>query len=142
MTRHLDAGTAATRRRRTEEPPDSLEGVIRIHVQAAIENHRDDPHLLRVMFEQAPRAPELLEKISRYEQELIDHVRELLELHPQARVEDTRVAARLVVSTIELVVHQLIAAPDPIDIPRLENELVTMLTRYLTAAPTGTTERT
>ncbi|MFJ8109102.1 hypothetical protein [Streptomyces sp. NPDC096132] len=38
-------------------------------------------------------------------------------------------------STIELVVHRLIAEPEAIDGDRLENELVAMLTRYLTAAP-------
>ncbi|MFK4098510.1 hypothetical protein ACI2L1_00195 [Streptomyces sp. NPDC019531] len=38
----------------------------------------------------------------------------------------------LFVSTAELLVHQLVAEPDPVDTARLENELVAMLTRYLT----------
>jgi AcrR family transcriptional regulator len=141
VTQHLDAGVAATARRQDEELPDSLEEIVRMFVHTAIENHRDDPQLLRVMVEQAPRAPELLKKISRYEQERVAYVRELLRRHPEARVSDTHTAARLVVSTVELVVHQLIAAPEPIDIPQFENELVTMLTRYLTGGtvvPGGT----
>jgi len=56
----------------------------------------------------------------------------LIETHPEVRVEDTYVAARLLVSTVELVIHQLVAEPDPIDATRLENEIVAMLTRYLT----------
>ncbi|WP_063737076.1 TetR/AcrR family transcriptional regulator [Streptomyces sp. RTd22] len=130
--RHLDDGIAATRHHWDEELPDSLEGILRTHVRAVIENHHHDPHLLRVMFEQAPRSPELLAKVVRFQQELIDYAQELIETRPEVRVEDTYVAARLLVSTVELVIHQLIAEPDPIDATRLENEIVAMLTRYLT----------
>src|SRR4051812_18268513 len=76
LTRHLDAGMATSRRRRADAPPDSLEDVIRTHVRAVIDNHRDDPNLLRVMFEQAPRSPGLVEKISRHEQEHVAFVQE------------------------------------------------------------------
>jgi len=130
--RHLDDGIAATRHHWDEKPPDSLEGILRAHVRAVIENHHHDPHLLRVMYEQAPRSPELLAKVLRFQQELIDYAQELIETHPEVRIEDTYVAARLLVSTVELVIHQLIAEPDPIDATRLENEIVAMLTRYLT----------
>ncbi|WP_326809216.1 MULTISPECIES: TetR/AcrR family transcriptional regulator [unclassified Streptomyces] len=132
LTQHLEAGAAAVTRRQEEELPDSLEEIIRKFVHTAIENHLDDPQLLRVMAEQAPRAPELLEKITHHWRARVAYVRELLGSHPEVQVGDTHIAARLVVSTIELLVHQLIAAPDPIDIPQFENELVAMLTRYLT----------
>ncbi|MET7801909.1 hypothetical protein [Streptomyces decoyicus] len=97
-----------------DEAPDSLEEVIRRYVRRTIENHRDDPQLLRVMIEQAPRSPELLEKTSQYQQARTVYARGLIENHPEARVADMEVAARLLVSTVELVVHQLIAAPDPL----------------------------
>ncbi|MYS85212.1 TetR/AcrR family transcriptional regulator [Embleya scabrispora] len=135
VTRHLDTGMDATYRRQNGELPESIEEIIRVFVRIAIENHLEDSQLLRVMVEQAPRSPELLEKIYRHEQVRVAFVRELLDGHPEVRIDDTHTAARLVVSTVELVVHQLIAAPEPIDIPRFENELVAMLTRYLTAAP-------
>ncbi|MFF7247566.1 TetR/AcrR family transcriptional regulator [Embleya sp. NPDC008237] len=137
MSRHLDSGMVATHSRQTGELPESIEEIIRVFVRIAIENHREDSQLLRVMIEQAPRSPELLEKIRRHEQVRVTFVRELFDGHPEVRIEDTHTAARLVVSTVELVVHQLIAAPEPIDIPRFENELVAMLTRYLTAEPAG-----
>ncbi|AQW55505.1 TetR/AcrR family transcriptional regulator [Streptomyces violaceusniger] len=140
VTRHLDAGAAAIRDRQDEEEPDSLEEILRGFARTVIENHLDDPQLLRVMGEQAPRSPELFEKVARHERERVAYTQELLERHPEVRVEDTYVAARLIVSTIELVVHVLIAAPESIDTTRLENELVAMLTRYLTAAPSGATE--
>ncbi|MBP8532587.1 TetR/AcrR family transcriptional regulator [Streptomyces sp. MK37H] len=137
LTRHLDAGGAAIRRRQDEEQPESFEEIIRGFVRAVIENHLDDPQLLRVMMEHGPRSPELFEKVTRHERERVAYTQELLERHPDVRVEDTHVAARLVVSTVELIVHQLIAAPGSIDTTRLENELVAMVTRYVTAAPGG-----
>ncbi|MGC5012820.1 TetR/AcrR family transcriptional regulator [Streptosporangium sp. DT93] len=133
LAAHLDAGMAAVEHHQGEEPPDSLEGIVRVFVRAAIENHLDDPQLLRVMVEQAPRSGALLERISRHERVLVTSMRDLLDHHPEVRVEDTHTAARLAVSTVELVVHQLIAAPDPVDLSRLENELTAMLTLYLTA---------
>ncbi|MFH8552435.1 TetR/AcrR family transcriptional regulator [Streptomyces celluloflavus] len=135
MARHLDTGMAAMERRQNEEPPDSIVEIIRAYVRTATENHLDDPQLLRVMLEQAPRSPELLAKISHNVQSRVTYLGELLARHPEVHVGDTHTAARLIVSTVELVTHQLIAAPDPIGIPRFENELVAMLTRYLTAGP-------
>ncbi|MEU8682330.1 TetR/AcrR family transcriptional regulator [Streptomyces sp. NPDC048611] len=131
MTRHLDAGMTALSRGDDDTAPSSLEDGIRRYVRRTIDNHQDDPHLLRVMLEQAPCSSELLEKVSRYQQTRTAHARELIEDHPEVRVADREVAARLLVSTVELVVHQLIAAPDPLAPTRLESELVTMLTRYL-----------
>lgn len=138
LTRHLDAGMAAMERRRFEELPDSLEEFIRSYVRTVTENHLDDPQLLRVMLEQGPRSPELLERISHSVRASITHLQDLLDRHPEVHVGDTHTAARLIVATVELVTHQLVAAPDPVDIHRLENELVAMLTRYLTAVPPGT----
>lgn len=135
LIRHIDAGMAAFGRRQAEEPSGSLEDVLRVFVRTAIENHQDDPQLLRVMIEQAPRSERLLETVAEEQRMRVTYVRDLFERHPDVRVGDIETAARLVVATVELVVHQLIAAPDPIDIPRFENELVAMLTRYLTAAP-------
>ncbi|MEU2723620.1 TetR/AcrR family transcriptional regulator [Streptomyces smyrnaeus] len=135
LNRHLESGVSATRRRMTEGLPDSLEEFVRSVVRTSIENHLDDPQLLRVLAEQAPRSPELLEKVAQHERERVAYIQELFERHPEVRVEDVYLAARLFVSTAELLIHQLIAAPDPVDGARLENELVVMLTRYLTAAP-------
>ncbi|MEU1305176.1 TetR/AcrR family transcriptional regulator [Streptomyces shenzhenensis] len=136
LTRHLDAGTAAAMAAAgydEEGVPGPLEEILRGQVHTAIANHRDDPQLLRVMAE-APRSPELFDKIEQLQTERVAHARELLEHHPEVRVDDKQTAAQLLVSTIEHVVHMLIAAPMAVDAGRLENELVAMLTRYLTAA--------
>ncbi|WP_410653000.1 TetR/AcrR family transcriptional regulator [Amycolatopsis sp. cmx-4-54] len=133
LTRHLDGDRAADTLRRYKESPEPLETVIREFVRTVIENHLDDPRLLQIMIEQAPRSGELLERITRVEWEIIGDLRELLQGHPEVRVRDKDTAARLVASTVELNVHQLIAAPGSIDVARLENELVAMITGYLRA---------
>jgi AcrR family transcriptional regulator len=132
LTRHLDAGLAGISLRALEDPPEPLEEIVRGFVRAAIANHLDDPQLLRIMIEQAPRSAELMERISTGERTLVGHLRDLLDRHPEARVHDRETAARLVVATVELTVHTLIAAPDSVDVTRLENELVAMATGYLT----------
>ncbi|WP_409179540.1 TetR/AcrR family transcriptional regulator [Amycolatopsis sp. VS8301801F10] len=132
--RHLDAGAETLRRHReTTGPPTTLEDALREIVHAAVQNHLDDPQLLRVMAEQAPRSAELLEQVARYEEEQIAYVRGLLERSPEAHVSNVDMAARLVVNTVELLVHKLIAGPEPLDLPAFEDELTAMLTRYATA---------
>ena len=61
-------------------------------------------------------------------------MKELLITQPEVMVEDKGAAARLVVMTIESVVHQAMAAPQTLHADVLHAELVAMLTRYLTGA--------
>ncbi|WP_063740148.1 TetR/AcrR family transcriptional regulator [Amycolatopsis jejuensis] len=131
FARHLSAGVVAVGRYQEAPLPTSLEATVRLFVHTTIETHRDDPRLLRVMTEQARRSPELREKMARHQQELVRHTQQMLDTHPEAGVADTEAAARLVVSTVELVVHQLIAEPGSVEVGRFEDELVAMLTRYL-----------
>ncbi|MGV9367451.1 TetR/AcrR family transcriptional regulator [Amycolatopsis sp. NPDC003731] len=132
LTRHLDGGTAAAAKVLTGPLPESIEEVFRVFVRLAVEAHRDDPHLLRMLLEHAPRSNELLERIGRVKQDMVGHTQALLEGHPEVRVADTATAARLVIATVELAVHDLLAEPDPVDARRLEDEMVAMLTRYVT----------
>lgn len=76
LTRHLDAGMIAAPPDQDEPLPESIEGIMRFFVRNVIENHREDPQLLRVMMEQGPRAPELLEKIAQSERRHIAYSRQ------------------------------------------------------------------
>ncbi|MDA3648138.1 TetR/AcrR family transcriptional regulator [Saccharopolyspora indica] len=131
LTRHLDGDRSTAALRQCSDTPEPLDDTVRAFVRAVIENHHDDPRLLRIMLEQAPRSGELLERMARYEREMIGHLRDLFDRHPEVQVQDKDTAARLVASTVELTVHPLVAAPGPIDTARLENELVAMITTYL-----------
>jgi len=133
LTRHLDGDRATATLRQYKDGPEPLEVIIRAFVRAVIENHLDDPELLRIMIEQAPRSGELVERVTRLEWEMVGDLRDLFDRHPEVQVGDMDTAARLVASTVELTVHQLVAAPGSIDIARLEDELVAMVTGYLRA---------
>ena len=71
-------------------------------------------------------------KVAELEESSVAAMRDLLAEHPEVTVDDTDAAARLVVVTIESVVHQVLAAPQTLDAERLQRQLVAMLTRYLT----------
>ncbi|WP_033289239.1 TetR/AcrR family transcriptional regulator [Amycolatopsis jejuensis] len=140
VSRHLARGEEAQRHdRETNEQPDTFEGEIRRMVRLVVGNHLDDPQLLRLMFEEAPRSPDLLRQVEQAERAQIAELRLLFGRYPEVRVSDVDMAARLVVNTVELVVHKVIADPDPVDVDVFGEELVTMFLRYLApgAAPEG-----
>jgi AcrR family transcriptional regulator len=128
LTRHLDNDQATATLRRYDRP---IEDIVRARVRAAIGNHLDDPQLLRILIEQAPRTGELLARIERHEREMVVDLRDLFDHHPEVHLRDTDTAARLVASIVDRTVHQLVAAPHSVDTTRLENELVAMITGYL-----------
>ncbi|MCR6489943.1 TetR/AcrR family transcriptional regulator [Amycolatopsis sp. OK19-0408] len=131
LVRHLDNGMAIAERVQREQLPGPIDQVFRVFVRGAIESHLDEPRLLRMLREQAPQTNELLEKVERMKRSLVAYMRALLDEHPEVRVADTDTAARLIVTTVELVIHQLVADHEPMDHGRLEDELVAMLTRYV-----------
>lgn len=132
MNAHTREGFAAIQRHLAAGLPDSIEDTLRIFVRAVIDNHRDNPRLHRVLFEEAPRPPEFLVMLHQSEDAIVAAAEALLATHPDVRVAETATAARMVVATIESLVHRLIAGPRPIDPRSFEDELVGMLTRYLT----------
>ncbi len=131
VTAHAEAGIAAVTRRLDAGLPEALEDRIRLFVRAAMDNHRDDPALHRVLFEQAPRPPELLALLRTAEERAVATARDLLAADPQVRVTDLDMAARLVVNAIESLVHRFYSSGEPAEAERFENELVAMLLRYL-----------
>ncbi len=132
-TAHARSGIAAVERLLTGGGlPDTLEGKIRLFVRATMDNHRDDPALHKVLFEEAPRPPELLTILHEAEQRLTAVAERLLTAEPEVTVADIPMAARIVVTAIESLVHRFHASGEPADADRFEHELVTMLVRYLT----------
>ena len=132
LAQHLDTGIATYR---ANQQPERLTDIVRLFVRTAIDNHQDDPRLLRMLIEQAPWAPGLVARLEGYQRERVAEVRAMLESHPEVRVADTGMAAQMIVATVEVVVHQLSAGTDPVDGRRLEDEMVRMLTGYLTSTP-------
>lgn len=138
MDAHVDAGARLLTERLSGGLPERLDDVLRLFVRAAIDNHRDNPRLHRVLFEEAPRAPEFLNRLHELEQFSVDTAARLLEQHPEVRA-DSRLNAQLVVATIDSLVHRLVTRPDvgtdPVDFGEVEDEIVALLTGYLSAHP-------
>lgn len=131
MDAHVDSGTRLLGQRLSDGLPQRLDEVVRMFVRATIDNHRDDPGLHRVLFEQAPRAPEFLARLHELERTAVEMTARLLATHPEVRVVDSDISARIVVATIESLVHRLLTAPTAIDPRRVEDEIVILLTGYL-----------
>ncbi|MFF0223411.1 TetR/AcrR family transcriptional regulator [Streptomyces sp. NPDC004629] len=130
LVRHIDRGTW-TQADQLDLSAGSLEATVRALVRDAIDNHRDDPQLLRIMIEEAPVSQELIETIERHGRMRVAQVRDLLSRHPDVRVGDLDTAAELIVGTVEMNTHKLMADPRTIQVETFENELVDMITRYL-----------
>ncbi|MHC3469558.1 TetR/AcrR family transcriptional regulator [Streptomyces sp. 7R007] len=134
LVRHIDRGTW-TQADVLDLSPGSLEATVRALVRDAIDNHRDDPQLLRIMIEEAPLSQELLDTIDRHGRNRVRQVRDLLARHPDVRVGDLDTAAELIVFTVETNTHKLMADPQTIPVETFEKELVDMVTRYLRGTP-------
>ncbi|MFF0736095.1 TetR/AcrR family transcriptional regulator [Streptomyces chartreusis] len=130
LVRHIDRGAWAGADE-LELGPGTLMETVRALVRDAIDHHRDDPTLLRIMIEEAPISGELIEAIDRHGKARVNQVRDVLARHPDVRVTDLDMAAELVVGTVELNTHKLMADPHPASPERLEAELTAMITRYL-----------
>jgi hypothetical protein len=128
--RHIDRGRW-TRADQLDLSPGTLAATVRALVRDAIDNHRDDPQLLRIMIEEAPVSRELLDTVDRHGKARVAQVRDLLARHPDVHVRDLDTAAELVVFTVEINTHKLMADPRTIPVETFENELVDMVTRYL-----------
>ncbi|MFD9701038.1 TetR/AcrR family transcriptional regulator [Lentzea sp. NPDC059081] len=130
MVRHIDRG-ALHRADELDVSPGTLEAVVRVIVRDAVDNHRDDPRLLRIMIEEGQLSEELRATVARHGEQRVAEVRDLLGRHPDVRVRDLSAAAELIVFTVEVNTHRLAAFPQGLAIETVENELVDMVTRYL-----------
>ena len=128
---HIDAGAARLAELFAEGLPASLEEQLRLFTRATIDNHRDDPRLHRVLFEEAPRSPALLARLHRAEESAVSAAQVLLSRHDEVAVADLKFAARMTVVTIEALTHRLVATEEPADFTQLEDSIVSMLLAYL-----------
>jgi AcrR family transcriptional regulator len=130
VVQHLDRGAWAGADE-LDLTPGSLEATVRAMVRDAVDHHRDDPRLLRLMIEEARVSPDLVDAVTRHGELRTAQVRDVLLAHPDVHVGDVGVAADLVLFTVEVNTHRYMAAPRTVPVETFEDELVAMLTRYL-----------
>ncbi len=130
LIRHIDRGTW-TQADQLDLSAGTLEATVRALVRDAIDNHSDDPQLLRIMIEEASFSQDLLDAIDRHGRLRAAQLRDLLTRHPDVHVRDVDTAAELILFTVEMNTHKLMAAPRTVPVETFERELVDMVTRYL-----------
>jgi AcrR family transcriptional regulator len=130
LVRHIDRGTW-TGAAELDLAPGTLEATVRALIRDSIDNHSEDPQLLRVMIEEAPVSQELLDAIDRHGKLRTAQVRDVIVRHPDIQVGDPDVAADLVLFTVEMNTHKFMAAPRSTPVETFEDELVAMVSRYL-----------
>ena len=139
MRAHVAEGTALIARRLAERSaagaPADLATDLRPFVHAAIDNHRADPALHRVLFQEAPRPADVLADLHALEAGAVTAAAELLSAHPQVTAPDPDLAAWFVVATIESLTHRYVgsAARGRLDLDAFGDELVRMLVAYLSS---------
>lgn len=90
------------------------------------------------LFEEAPRPPQLRDRLERLFDAASTALAAYLALLPDVTVADAGLAAQLVVQTVEAITHGLVIHPRAQIAPQqYASETATMLERYLTGAPLG-----
>jgi AcrR family transcriptional regulator len=137
MRDHIREGSVAVAHRLRERGglPDGLEAKLRLFVDALVQVHLGDHRLHRVLFEEAPRPPDIIETLRATDTWAIAVCEQMLASDPAVRVADVELAARMVTTTIESLVHRFVARDgETLDAARFTDEVVRMLVGYLTAS--------
>jgi AcrR family transcriptional regulator len=110
----------------------NLEERTRMFVEATVALHRHDVALHRVLFEESPRPPDIVEELRQFEADTVAAVEQLIADDPELRVHDAHMAAYITVSTIESVTHHYASAhPRDADWDAFTDELVRLVVGYL-----------
>ncbi|MEV0380609.1 TetR/AcrR family transcriptional regulator [Nonomuraea sp. NPDC050643] len=99
--------------------------------RALVRVHAEDPRLHQVLFEQAPRPPDVLVRFHQAEGEAVAAVERLLRADPDLAPRDHGRQARFVVATMESLVHRFAGDEPGLDAAALEREIITIVTRYV-----------
>lgn len=117
------------------EGRDALADVVRRLVGVMVELHAHDPALHRFLFEEAPIPARVRRALEAIDVRMVDEIATLLAAHPEARVADPKLAAMLVVHTVEALTHRLVVhlrrAPDR---AAWIDEVTTLVLRYVAGA--------
>jgi AcrR family transcriptional regulator len=120
---------------------DDFAALVRAVVAAMVEAHLPDRRLHRVLFEESPRPPSLLAELAVLENGVVDLVSRLLrETFPG--LAEPELPARIVVVTIESLVHRLVANDRPLDTDRFIEETTRLVAGYVAGVGATSTKET
>ncbi|WP_433334291.1 TetR/AcrR family transcriptional regulator [Spirillospora sp. CA-294931] len=121
VRRHVDQGRAVIERALAGDVPGDPEGRAALLVDTALEAHRGDPRLHRVLFEESPRPPELLAELHELQGALVEAVAELFGV--------PRLTAWMMVAATESLVHRFLA-DRPCGVVEFRGELIALLAGF------------
>jgi AcrR family transcriptional regulator len=108
--------------------------VLRRVVSAMVDLHARDRRLHRVLFEESPRPPSLLAELRDLEDAAVAGVAELLgDARPE--LTDPLLTSRIVVVTVESLVHRLVAGDHDLDTGRVVDDITRLVVAYLDTVP-------
>ncbi len=131
---HVEDGVARLQHRLEDLGglPDALEPLVREFVSVAIDAHREDPELHRVLFEESPRPSALLDRVHELEAGAVATLSTLLVDHPEVHVQDPAMASWITVAAVESLTHRYTASRVDIgDLAAFEDEVVALVSAYL-----------
>ncbi|RSM71647.1 TetR family transcriptional regulator [Actinoplanes sp. ATCC 53533] len=126
---HLDQTADMVRQTLTEPRP--IEVWLPVLIESVVGLHAGNPRLHQVLFEEAPRPPDLLNRFRQVEDDAVAAVATLLRAEPGLGVVDPDRCARFVVATIESLTHRFMSRTPQIDADDLADEIAAMVTGYL-----------
>ena len=128
----LEAFAPLTREFFSDPPP--LEEGLRRLVRTCVGLH-SRPRLHQILFAETPFTPEMRHGLETAGEAVASGLAHYLAHAPGARVRDPKLAAHLLLASLTDLVHGFVIAPPAgYDMKRCEEELTTLLLRYLTGA--------
>jgi AcrR family transcriptional regulator len=99
--------------------------------KAMVDLHAVNPRLHQVLFEEAPRPPELLARFREAEVEVVNAIEALLRADPDLTVADPARTARFVAATIESLTHRFVGRVPQMGSEELIEEMASIVSRYV-----------
>ncbi|HVF75277.1 MAG TPA: TetR/AcrR family transcriptional regulator [Acidimicrobiales bacterium] len=134
VRRHVAEGATHVAERLSAVAGRPLPERIAALVDAMVANHAGEPRLHQVLFEEAPRPPELLAELHALERDVVAAVAAALAADPTVDVPDPDLAAWVLVATVESLTHRYVSShPDDLDPTAFAEEVTRMLVTYVGA---------
>lgn len=114
----------------------SIRDWLRPAINALISVHAASPHLHRVIFDEAPRTPELMARFTTSQTYAIDRVAALLQSDAELILPSPERTAVFVVATLESLTHRFISSPHAISHHDLADELEILSSAYISRSAT------
>lgn len=135
---HLEEGKGVAEKLLADvmDAPPRLDVLLKVFIQEFIAQHEQNPRLHRLLFEEAP-LPEIVWQAYRdFIEDAIAKVSFLLEKQPEVKVQNTAMAAYMLVHTLESMAHQLVIhPPEGISVEEGMAGFVDLFMAYLTKLP-------